>query len=528
MKVKLLLIIMFAGLLHIATLVIASNEALTPENTTLATNNTTLATDNAMLAINNQTLGQNDTTVAANNTTIGSDGNNQNTTSETDETIETTKEKENGTSIEEKELLHAIFWEVKPFIFKNSKGEIDGIIPQIFEQASVFCNGRKPFIHYKVKMDSRRDFYDLARSNVSYHSNTSVLKSVDKQRAFWAPVLSPTNTKNDGFLKERALRSFQILKTTHISIIVRRDLISLPNKIFRGIMACEQIFVLAILLAIIVGIFLWVIERYQNTDFPNSFCRGAMTGLYWSIVSMTTVGYGDIQPSSAVGRFVTCFWLFIGVMVGCVMTATVTDVVAGNDFDIQNKKVAVLENSFEERTAEKQYRTNVVSAKSYDEVLEMVRKQEVFAAMMNSDVAAWYDEIISDDTAEVPLRMVAKLPANLYVHCLLPTDLLHKMKVIFKCMYYQKDEVYTFAEESFKVHHHPQNIYIGSTGDLMSENVFCRAIIGLLAGLIVLGFGFDGWKYVQFRVNTKKHGATNGENKEMTKYYNSAQAASLI
>ena len=391
------------------------------------------------------------------------------------------------------DLLHAVFWELKPFIFTNEDGNIEGIIPHIFEQASVFCNARKPFIKYVTRVESRQKFFQLSRSNISY--GEGVLSGVDQKRAFWAPVLSPTHAKNDGFLEKKKLRSFQLMKTQYISVIVRRDLISLPNKILRGIMACEQIFVIAILIAIIVGIILWIIERFRNNDFPKSFSKGALTGLYWSIVSMTTVGYGDIQPVTAIGRFVTCFWLFIGVMVGCVMTATVTDVVAGNDFSIQNKKVAVLENSFEHRTAEKQYRAHVVTAQSYEEVLQLVRQQKVYAAMMNSDVAAWHNDQISDDQMDNPLRMVKKLPANLYVHCFLPIDLLDQVKRIFKCMYYQKDEVYTFAEESYRVHHHPETIYIGSTGDLMSQNAFVRGIVGILVALISVGLVYDGWKY---------------------------------
>jgi len=394
-------------------------------------------------------------------------------------------------------MLQAVYWEVKPFVFINGKGEIDGIIPQIFEQASEFCNARKPFINFTSRVNSRRDFYDLVRSNVSYAQEGSVLKDILQENAIWAPVIAPTNAKEDEFLKRRMLKSFQILKTEEVSVIARRDLISLPNKIFRGILACEQIFVLAILLAVLVGIILWLIERYNNKDFPSSFTRGACTGLYWSIVSMTTVGYGDIQPTTASGRFVTCFWLFVGVFVGCVMTATMTDVVTGSDFSIHNKRISVLENSFEERAATNQYRADVVTAKSYDEVLELVRNKEVFAAMINSDVASWYDDQISDDNADVPLRMVQKLPSNLYVHFLLPMHLGEDLKKIFKCMYFQKDEVYTFSMESFRVHHHPETLYIGSTADLISQNVFVRAILGVLGGVVLLGIIYDVWKYTQ-------------------------------
>ena len=66
------------------------------------------------------------------------------------------------------------------------------------------------------------------------------------------------------------------------------------------------------------------------------------------------------------------------------------------DFSVYGERVAVLENSFEEKAASMDYRAQVVRAKSYDEAMELVRHGDVFAAMINADVAAWYqDEITS-------------------------------------------------------------------------------------------------------------------------------------
>jgi len=65
---------------------------------------------------------------------------------------------------------------------------------------------------------------------------------------------------------------------------------------------------------------------------------------------MTTVGYGDVVPSSPLGRTIALFWLFIGMMIGCVMTATMTDIVSGvSDLTVRGKVVAVLEDSNDSR-----------------------------------------------------------------------------------------------------------------------------------------------------------------------------------
>jgi hypothetical protein len=38
-------------------------------------------------------------------------------------------------------------------------------------------------------------------------------------------------------------------------------------------------------------------------------------GIYWAIVTGTTVGYGDFYPTSVGGRFISCFWIFAGILV---------------------------------------------------------------------------------------------------------------------------------------------------------------------------------------------------------------------
>ena len=431
-------------------------------------------------------------------------------------TTETTANPNNGTQANgTRYLMDVVYWEQKPFLFVNKKGEIDGIIPQMFEQANEFClsgKGDVKITDYKLKMPDRKSFYDLVRSNQSY--GDGILSDVRRYNVFWVPVVAYADRKMDTFKSERNLRAFQLMKSETIVVIVRRDLISLPNKIIRGILSCQQIFFLAILMAVLFGLVVWLIERRKNELYPKSFIRGAGTSLYWSIVSMTTVGYGDITPKNPVGRFIASIWLFVGVMVGCIVVATMTDVVTGvDDLNVQGKKVSVLEYSYEAKTAEKDYGAEVVGARSYEEVLELVRRGDVFAGMMNADVAAWYQEEINDDSNAVPLRIVQKLPANLYVNCYLPVHLELQMKKIFKCMYFAKDEVYTHSIEDFQQHCHTNTLYIGSMSDLIYHNVYIQILIGAVCGLMLVGVTFDVVNYLYKTRNIERD--TSSERKKV-------------
>ena len=420
------------------------------------------------------------------------------TTGDSNDTTSNSSRQSNDTQY----LMDVVYWEQKPFLFFNKKGEIDGIIPQMFAQANEFClpkDGNVRINDYKRQMKNRKEFFDLVRSDVPY--GTADLEGIRKQNAFWIPVVAYADRKIDNFKKARNLRAFQLMKSDKIAVIVRRDMISLPNKIIRGIFSCQQIFFLAMLTAVLFGLVVWIIERNKNDDFPKSFVRGIGTGLYWSIVSMTTVGYGDITPKNPFGRFIASIWLFLGVMVGCIVVATMTDVVTGvDDLNVLNKRVSVLEHSYEEKTVEKDYRAQIVPVKSYEEVLEFVRQGKVFAGMMNADIAAWYQDEINDDSASVPLRIVQKLPANLYVNCYVPTDLAREMKDIFKCMYFSKDEVYTYSIEAFQQYCHTDTLYIGSMSDLIFHNIYIQILLGAVGGLMLVGIGYDllnYWFYVK-------------------------------
>ncbi|WP_231514946.1 potassium channel family protein [Oceanobacillus salinisoli] len=54
-------------------------------------------------------------------------------------------------------------------------------------------------------------------------------------------------------------------------------------------------------------------------------------GLWWSIVTTTTVGYGDISPDSAVGRIIAIILMIVGIgLIGMLTSSITTYFVKGN------------------------------------------------------------------------------------------------------------------------------------------------------------------------------------------------------
>ena len=68
----------------------------------------------------------------------------------------------------------------------------------------------------------------------------------------------------------------------------------------------------------------WFVDRERNEDFPRPYWRGIWEAVWWSTVTVTTVGYGDKTPKSPAGRFVGILWMLLGLFLVANFTAGMT------------------------------------------------------------------------------------------------------------------------------------------------------------------------------------------------------------
>lgn len=78
-----------------------------------------------------------------------------------------------------------------------------------------------------------------------------------------------------------------------------------------------------------VAVLIWLCERRANfAQFGGggSPARGFGSALWWSAVTMTTVGYGDVSPRSLKGRVIAVTWMFVSLVLVSLFTATIASI----------------------------------------------------------------------------------------------------------------------------------------------------------------------------------------------------------
>lgn len=113
----------------------------------------------------------------------------------------------------------------------------------------------------------------------------------------------------------RLLRVFRIFKLAHF--------LNEGHSIMRALRASRakiSVFLLFVsLLVIILGSVMYLIEGNANSGFTN-----IPRSIYWAIVTLTTVGYGDIAPATALGQSVAALIMMLGYAIIAVPTGIVT------------------------------------------------------------------------------------------------------------------------------------------------------------------------------------------------------------
>ncbi len=117
----------------------------------------------------------------------------------------------------------------------------------------------------------------------------------------------------------RAFRLIRIFRVLRLFAFINEGYLLLQSlKLsFNKIMVY---FLFVLILVTIIGTVMYMVEG----QLPNTQFTDIPTSIYWAIVTLTTVGYGDITPVTRVGQFLSGFVMILGYTIIAIPTGIVS------------------------------------------------------------------------------------------------------------------------------------------------------------------------------------------------------------
>ena len=130
----------------------------------------------------------------------------------------------------------------------------------------------------------------------------------------------------------RLLRAFRIFKLGWF----QNEAEDLGNAVWRSRAKITVFITVVMILVTVSGTLMYEIESWQGVDANNptaistSQFESIPDGIYWAIVTMTTVGYGDIVPTTVLGKILSAVLILIGYSLIIVPTGFVSAEIIGH------------------------------------------------------------------------------------------------------------------------------------------------------------------------------------------------------
>ena len=257
-----------------------------------------------------------------------------------------------------------------PFII-DEKEELDGISIWLWEQIANSLN-----LEYKyVQLPFDQILKGLEDGSIDASINPLTVTSERNRKMCFTYSFFASNSTivvRKGSSLERA-RLF-IQSTVSINFL-------------RGMLA------LIIIIALF-GVITWLFERKNNpTQFRPGF-MGLWDGLWWSAVTMTTVGYGDKSPKSTGGKIIALIWMFTAILFISGFTASIASSLTVNQMasnpktieDFKSRTVGTLKASGTMEYLKTHLFKNIQQYNSLKAGLEALKNKEIEAFLYDEPI----------------------------------------------------------------------------------------------------------------------------------------------
>src|SRR3984885_10895327 len=140
------------------------------------------------------------------------------------------------------------------------------------------------------------------------------------------------------------------------AVAVRQDTGPMAALASYGSVLGELAPLIALTFALLIGmgVAMWLAERPMQPPNHDSVGATLRDGVYWAVVTMTTVGYGDKTPKTTAGRVIAVVWMLASVaLISILSTSIVSRMTAervvgglrGTEADLAGKRLAAVAHS---------------------------------------------------------------------------------------------------------------------------------------------------------------------------------------
>lgn len=127
----------------------------------------------------------------------------------------------------------------------------------------------------------------------------------------------------------RTFRLFRIFRVLKLFSFINEGYLLLES-IRKSLTKILVYFMFVVVLVCILGTIMYIVE----SGTPGTLFTSIPTSIYWAIVTLTTVGYGDITPVTALGKFLSGIVMILGYTI----IAVPTGIVSATMIDTTKKK----------------------------------------------------------------------------------------------------------------------------------------------------------------------------------------------
>jgi len=268
---------------------------------------------------------------------------------------------------QDKDTLKVGYYHSPPFVEVTESGELSGLSVWLWDQIKEKHNIEYELI--EIPLDQKplketlsqleNDEIDISLSPLTITSNRN--KRLIFSQPYFVSNLTVLKNKSSSFKKWKSF----VFKFFSIEFI--RTLLVLFSVL------------------LIFGFLIWLFERRsEDNDFGKGF-QGILNGVWWSAVTMTTVGYGDKCPKTWGGKMVALIWMFTAILIISSFTASIASSLTLTNLEnnttsinkLKDKKVGTVYASATEKYLESNFFSDV---KPYEELsygLKSLKNNEV-------------------------------------------------------------------------------------------------------------------------------------------------------